>query len=151
MTMAMIGGVGAVAGLALLAGCEPPPEPASEEPPESTCDVRADIGSPVEIILHSDSTAQGDARPSLSVDKPVVVVCRGENLEWQADTAAVPNWTVTWDARSPLEPSGPIGSGPDGQGGGQAATVGAFKYNVFVVVDGDTVFLDPDAVILPGS
>ncbi len=141
-------GLCAAAGLAIIAACQNPPPPPEEEGPGAECDVPERIGPPVTIALRRDSAAQGPARATLSVDKPVVVTCVGQMLQWRADPSTVPNWTVRWDGESPLEPAGPIVSG--GPGGGEARRVGAFKYTVSAMVDGDTVFLDPDAVILPG-
>ena len=141
----------ALCGLVFVAACDPATPPPGEEVDMGfDCEVPARIGSPVTISVVSDTAAQGAAR-SVAVDKPVVVACVGDPLEWQADPGTILAWEVAWDADSPLADGVSPSGDESGRGGGQAATVGIFKYTVRVTTaDSVQIELDPDAVIMPG-
>ncbi|HUG42169.1 MAG TPA: hypothetical protein VMM12_17000 [Longimicrobiales bacterium] len=101
------------------------------------------------ISVVSDTAEQGAAR-SVAVDKPVVVVCVGDVLGWQADPATIAGWEIEWDGESPLARGVSPAGDEQGRGEGQAATIGIFKYTVRVTTaDGVQLELDPDAVIMP--
>jgi len=141
----------ALCGLVFVAACDmttPPSE--TREGTGIDCEVPERIGSPVTISVVSDTAAQGAAR-SVAVDKPVVVACVGDRLEWEADPGTILAWEVEWDGESPLADRVPPSGDESGRGGGQAVTVGIFKYTVRVTTaDSVQLELDPDAVIMPG-
>lgn len=141
----------ALCGLVFVAACDTTTRTdVTQEGTGFDCDVPARIGSPVTISVVSDTAAQGAAR-AVAVDKPVVVACVGDPLEWQADPGTILAWEIDWDAESPLAERVPPTGDESGRGGGEAATVGIFKYTVRVTTtDSVQIELDPDAVIMPG-
>jgi len=109
---------------------------------DAPCDI-GPFGSPDTIRVRGGA---------VGVDKQPVLVCRGEEMVWAADSS-VTSWEITWKrGNSPLHPAGPVRSGANGQGGGRAVALGRFEYGIRAVTTaGDTIELDPDVVILPGT
>lgn len=112
---------------------------------DAPCQVPNSLGPPANIRIQNGN---------IEVNRQPVLVCRGQQMEWTREASSVESWEVTWTSpgTSPLYPQGPVRSGPNGTGGGLAVAIGVFKYDIRAVTpSGDTLRIDPDVVILPGT
>lgn len=108
------------------------------EPPCRDAPIPPGLQPPVTISV---------ANNRVTVNKPMIVLCRGDFMEWVSDGTA-DDWTVNWkdNAPSPLEPGGPVT--PD-SGRRQAVGVGLWSYEVTVTLGDTTLSLDPEMVVMP--
>jgi hypothetical protein len=139
----------ALLALVALTGC---PAEQADEPEDGAADSATQTARPCRLPPRltgpvTISAAQNGGTQIVAVDKQPVIVCQRQTIAWLSGTG-IASWEVIFQAgASPFD----VDTVRSAVGSAQANNLGAFKYGIVVVTTaGDTINLDPDAVIIPG-